>query len=89
MKRPEPLALPAAIDENGVPRTGWPTRQGTGALSHWYYAETVPTPTDEELHDAAHHAQELVESQQRQLDAHAAGLEVPVEDSHSEIRAGY
>ena len=30
-------------------------------LSRWYYSETIPDPTPEELHEAAHHAQELAE----------------------------
>jgi ubiquinol-cytochrome c reductase cytochrome b subunit len=88
VKRPEPLSLPPATDENGIPAPGGRLARVRARLSRWYYAEAVATPTEEELHEAAHHAQELVESQQRQLDAHAAGLDAPAEESRSEIGAG-
>ena len=58
-----------AVDENGVRAPGGRVQGVRAALSRWYFSETIPDPTPEELHDAAHHAQELAEHQQRQLDS--------------------
>ncbi|HTY73181.1 MAG TPA: ubiquinol-cytochrome c reductase cytochrome b subunit [Actinomycetes bacterium] len=69
--RTKPAALPAPpeTDENGVPAPGGRMARLRSRLSRWYYSESVSTPTEEELHEAAHHAQEELENQQRQLDA--------------------
>jgi ubiquinol-cytochrome c reductase cytochrome b subunit len=68
-KKEPVLELPPSVDENGVRAPGSRIHGVRAALSRWYYSETIPDPTPEELHDAAHHAQELAESQQRQLDS--------------------
>jgi ubiquinol-cytochrome c reductase cytochrome b subunit len=89
--RPEPLALPAAVDDNGVPAPGGRKAALRAKLSAWFYAESVLTPSDEELHHAAHHAQELLEDQQRQLDAYNAGVPVDVsaEPDTREVTSGH
>ena len=68
-KKEPVFEVPPAIDENGVPAPGSRLHPIRARLSRWYYSETIPDPTPEELHDAAHHAQELAEHQQRQLDS--------------------
>ena len=56
-------------DANGVRSPGGLVHGTRAALSRWYYSETIPDPTPEELHEAAHHAQELAEDQARQLES--------------------
>jgi ubiquinol-cytochrome c reductase cytochrome b subunit len=92
--RPEPVALPAAVDDNGVPAPGGRKAALRAKLSAWFYAESVLTPSDEELHHAAHHAQELLEDQQRQLDAYNAGqqgepLDASAETDTREVTSGH
>lgn len=51
-----PLALEASADANGV-RNPKAAKSATRAkLSAWFYADTIPVPTDEELRHAAEHA---------------------------------
>ncbi len=68
-KKDEVYVLPAAVDPHGVRSPRGMVHRARAALSRWYYSETIPDPTPEELHDAAHHAQELAEHQARQLDS--------------------
>jgi ubiquinol-cytochrome c reductase cytochrome b subunit len=86
--RPRPIEQPPSVDDNGIPAPGGRLAKVQGRLSRWFYAESVQTPDEDELHEAAHHAQELVEDQQRQLDAHAAGEDVP-ESRTTELTSGY
>ncbi len=68
-KRELALPPPETIDENGVPAPNGAVARTRSRLSRWYFGENVHDPSPQELHDAAHHAQELAEEQQRQLDA--------------------
>ncbi len=68
-KKDEVFALPESTDDNGVPAPGGLVQGVRARLSRWYFSETIPDPTPDELHEAAHHAQELAENQQAQLEA--------------------
>ncbi len=67
-KKEHAIEAPERVDDNGVPAPGGTMSRIRARLSHWFYGETIPDPTPEELHDAAHHAQELAEHQHRQLE---------------------
>ena len=68
-KKEEVLVLPPPVDSNGVRSPGTLINGTRARLSRWYFSETIPDPTPEELHEAAHHAQELAEDQARQLES--------------------
>ena len=63
------IETPVTHDDDGNPAKNHRIASLRGRLSQAFYGETIPDPTPEELHDAAHHAQELAESQQRQLES--------------------
>ena len=51
-----PMALPSATDENGVRNPKAAKSIARAKLSQWFYSDVIPTPTDEEMRDAAEHA---------------------------------
>ncbi|MEZ5115502.1 MAG: ubiquinol-cytochrome c reductase cytochrome b subunit [Candidatus Nanopelagicales bacterium] len=50
-----PLALPPAEDENGVANPKARSGRLRAKLSHFFYADNVPRPTDEEIAEAEEH----------------------------------
>ena len=57
-----PIALPAATDSEGVAVPQSWRKRLQAKVSHFYYADNVPKPTQAELEAAEHHLQELSES---------------------------
>jgi ubiquinol-cytochrome c reductase cytochrome b subunit len=51
-----PMALPSAVDENGVRNPKAAKSVARAKLSQWFYSDVIPTPTDEEMQAAAEHA---------------------------------
>jgi ubiquinol-cytochrome c reductase cytochrome b subunit len=51
-----PMALPSAVDENGVRNPKAAKSIARAKLSQWFYSDVIPTPTDEEMRAAAEHA---------------------------------
>jgi ubiquinol-cytochrome c reductase cytochrome b subunit len=51
----EPLALPQAVDENGVAHPAGRRLKRKSRFSRFFYADNVPLPSDEELAEAHRH----------------------------------
>jgi len=51
-----PMALPSAVDDNGVRNPKAAKSIARAKLSQWFYSDVIPTPTDEEMRSAAEHA---------------------------------
>lgn len=51
-----PMALPSAVDDNGVRNPKAAKSIARAKLSQWFYSDVIPTPTDEEMRAAAEHA---------------------------------
>ncbi len=51
----EPLALPEAVDENGVANPASRRQRARAKVSSFFYRDNIPLPTDEELAEANAH----------------------------------
>jgi ubiquinol-cytochrome c reductase cytochrome b subunit len=51
----EPLALPEAVDENGVAHPAGRSQKRKSRWSRFFYSDNIPLPTDEELAEAQVH----------------------------------
>ncbi|MBP7971638.1 MAG: ubiquinol-cytochrome c reductase cytochrome b subunit [Candidatus Nanopelagicales bacterium] len=50
-----PLPWPEKTDENGVKQPGYASAKRTARLSHWFFQDNVPRPTQEEIAAAEAH----------------------------------
>ena len=62
-----PMALPAAVDANGVRNPKAAKSMLRAKLSRWYYSDVIPTPTDEEMREAANHAEHELHAAQARI----------------------
>ena len=62
-----PLEIPSSVDENGVRNPKAAKSIARAKLSQWFYSDVIPTPTDEELLEAAHHAEHELHQAQSHL----------------------
>lgn len=62
-----PLEIPSAVDENGVRNPKAAKSIARAKLSQWFYSDVIPTPTDEELLEAANHAEHELHQAQSHL----------------------
>ena len=68
-----PLEIPSSVDENGVRNPKAAKSIARAKLSQWFYSDVIPTPTDEVLLEAAHHAEhELLQAQShlKEIESH-------------------
>ena len=62
-----PLEIPSSVDENGVRNPKAAKSIARAKLSQWFYSDVIPTPTDEELLEAANHAEHELHQAQSHL----------------------
>ena len=62
-----PMALPAAVDANGVRNPKAAKSMLRAKLSRWYYSDVIPTPTAQEMREAANHAEHELHAAQAHI----------------------
>ena len=62
-----PMALPAAVDANGVRNPKAAKSMLRAKLSRWYYSDVIPTPTAQEMQEAANHAEHELHAAQSHI----------------------
>jgi ubiquinol-cytochrome c reductase cytochrome b subunit len=72
---PAPLPMPDKYDENGIKQKGYLLKNVQARLSHFFYAERVPMPTQAEIEAGMHHEAELTAERDEEItDSQAKAL---------------
>ena len=76
---PEPLPMPEKYDENGVRQKGYLLKKTQAKLSHFFYGERIPMPTQAEIEEAMHHEAELTAERNAEISESQAKALAPHE----------
>ena len=65
---PLPLPIPEKYDANGIKQKGYGVKLLRAKLSHFFYDERLPIPTQAEIEEANHHEAEVTAGRDHEID---------------------
>jgi ubiquinol-cytochrome c reductase cytochrome b subunit len=74
---PQPLPMPQKYDANGVRQKGYLLKSTQARLSHFFYNERIPMPTQAEIEEAMHHEAELTAERNTEINQSQAKALAP------------
>ncbi len=76
---PLPLPIPEKYDANGIKQKGYGVKLLRAKLSHFFYDERLPIPTQAEIEEANHHEAEVTAGRDHEIDDSRAKALAPHE----------